>query len=272
MFDGLTVYSQAYGLYPARTARWMCVCFVVRWSGLVGPSAGTLAAHTLADGWFCHALHKRHVRRQESCGRVCRRFQRSRVDPRRMCHTLLDTPFRTCLSYISPISLAIVAYPMTCCPLVFCTTHPCTYTPRYVEKFLTQDDAERFCRLVGGTLGVPTSKEQTADVERLFKSAVARYTYWGQRNGADFSVWMGLRNNSDGWQSMTGPVQLNDYSNWAPTESTRGLCCSVVGIRWHSGDTAWFEYILNGWNGVALSALCKLPAGTTAASLPRGKL
>ncbi|KAI8476784.1 MAG: hypothetical protein J3K34DRAFT_516360 [Monoraphidium minutum] len=144
----------------------------------------------------------------------------------------------------------------------------------YAEKFASQGDAEAFCRAAGGTLGVPASSAETADAERLLRSALAggvRSAY--DVPAADFIVWMGLRLTDDPmapWQSMRGPAALNGYANWAPSQPARrdGHACSVLGLSWPSGATAWFSYAC-GWSNMGLAALCKLPPGEDV-SFPKG--
>ena len=145
---------------------------------------------------------------------------------------------------------------------------------RYAEKFRSQAEAEDFCRIAGGTLGVPASKYEESDVERLldyFLAVEVRSNFDVPQ--ADFILWMGLRKTDDPmqpWQGMRGAVELKGYQNWASGQPSRrdGHDCTVLGRVSRARVSAWYSYRC-GWSNMALGALCKLPTGQ-ALDFPKG--
>jgi hypothetical protein len=117
-----------------------------------------------------------------------------------------------------------------------------TSTSVYAEKFTTPNEADDFCRSVGGSLAAPSAPQEYS-IATLLNGTLAYMVKYNYGTDADFNMWMGLKRvtlgSDEHWitTSGTGLPQPWAWADQQPKQSDNVTCagaceCSVLGWYW----------------------------------------
>jgi hypothetical protein len=128
----------------------------------------------------------------------------------------------------------------------------------FAEAFYTQDSTGMFCQEAGGTLAVPSSAVEAAEIDQLLNSTLPNMAPWRHRDAieTDYAVWMGLKRTNGEWGTMA-QAALGSYTNWAVGQPSKDKAsvCSLFTWSWATRKALWSANVC-AWRDMAHASVC----------------